>query len=106
MNRKKKLDKLMTVFTEEKKFILDGYYRIRTINEDTIELAYLIAGPCGESIVHPQITVSLATKPFPIAIKLIDMVPSPPLFLIRDTNNMDEIDLALDALIEKFTHLL
>lgn len=101
MNRKKKLDKLMAVFSEKKKFIIDGYYRLRTIDDDTIELAYLVAGPCGDSIAHPQITVSLI-KSAPIGTKLIDMYSSPPLFLTRNDDNSAEIDLALDTLIEKF----
>ncbi|ALS02824.1 hypothetical protein ATZ33_16005 [Enterococcus silesiacus] len=105
MNRKKQLDKLTTVFNEDKRFIKDGYYRIRTIDEGTIELAYLIAGPCGESLPHPQITVALDDTQA-TGIKLIDMVSSPPLFLSRDDVNAVEIDCALDMLIEKFLQRL
>lgn len=91
----------MTTFSEDKKFYIDGFYRIRTIDENTVELAYLIAGPCGESIVHPQITVSLKQNQA-IGISLIDMDSSPPSFLHRDSNNAHEIDTTLDLLIEKF----
>ncbi|WP_086314250.1 hypothetical protein A5821_001858 [Enterococcus sp. 7F3_DIV0205] len=101
MTLKKTIYELMNIFTEEKKFIIDGYYRIRTIDDHTVEFAYLIAGPCGDTIAHPQITVSL-NKTKLIGTKLIDMYSSPPLFLDRDTLNAHEIDSALDNLIEKF----
>ncbi|OTN88330.1 hypothetical protein A5819_000783 [Enterococcus sp. 7E2_DIV0204] len=101
MNRKKKLDNLMTLFGDEKKFIIDGYYRLRTIDDDTIELAYLVAGPCGDSIAHPKIIVSLI-KSAPIGTKFIDMHSSPPLLLTRNDDNTAEIDRALDTLIQKF----
>lgn len=101
MNKIKQLAKLSAVFNEEKRFIKDGYYRLRTLDERTIELAYLIAGPCGESTVHPQITVALDDTRA-TGIKLIDMASSPPLFLSRDEVNAAKIDCALDQLIEKF----
>ncbi|MBO0438816.1 hypothetical protein JZO69_00370 [Enterococcus sp. DIV0869a] len=103
MMRKTKIDTLMTFFNDEKKFITDGYYRIRTINENTVELAFLVAGSCGETLVHPQITVSLTESPQAIGIKLIDMYSIPPLFLHRNDHTAHEIDTALDHLIEKFS---
>ncbi|EOI06358.1 hypothetical protein UAY_00409 [Enterococcus moraviensis ATCC BAA-383] len=101
MNRKQQLDKLLTAFTEEKRFISDGYYRIRTINPSTLELAYLLSGPCGDSIVHPQITLSINGEEV-VGIKLIDMYSSPQLFMHRNDENSNQIDNALDKLIEKF----
>ncbi|EOH94599.1 hypothetical protein UAW_02353 [Enterococcus haemoperoxidus ATCC BAA-382] len=60
MNRKKKLDTLLKCFNEDKKFITDGYYRIRTIIKQTIELAYIGLGLRGKSVVTPQIMISIA----------------------------------------------
>lgn len=104
MDRKEKLLYLMTIFDENKRFIQDGYYRIRSLDTDTIELAYLIAGACGESVVHPQITIFMDETQV-IGTKLIDMQVSPPLFLHRDTSNACQIDAALDQLIEKFVQI-
>ena len=101
MNRKQQLDKLLTAFTEEKRFISDGYYRIRTIDQDTLELAFLLAGPCGDSVVHPQITLSINGEQV-VGTKLIDMYSSPQSFMHRDEENSQQIDKALDELIEKF----
>ncbi|MTD38282.1 hypothetical protein GIX45_06535 [Erwinia sp. CPCC 100877] len=103
MKRIKKINILTKNFTDEKKFMKDGYYRLKTIDETTIEFAFLIAGPCGETLVHPQITVSLNHKQEEaIGIKLIDLHASPPRFLTRDAANEEEIDAALDELIERF----
>ncbi|WP_430602457.1 hypothetical protein IGJ02_002834 [Enterococcus sp. DIV0724b] len=60
MNRKKKLDTLLKCFNEDKKSITDGYYRIRTIIKQTIELAYIGLGLRGKSVVTPQIIISIA----------------------------------------------
>lgn len=101
MDRKIQLNRLAAIFNEEKRFMKDGYYRIRTLNEHELELAYLVAGSCGEAIVHPQITVFLEETQV-IATKLIDMHACPPLFLTRDADNAHTLDLALDNLIKKF----
>ncbi|MDA9471659.1 hypothetical protein [Enterococcus sp. 5H] len=104
MERLEKLNMLQSVFSEKKKFIGDGYYRIRSIDDVTLELTFLIAGSCGETIVHPQITVTLDQSQA-IGTKLIDMDTSPPKFLYRNSSNADEIDDALDNLIEKFLRI-
>jgi hypothetical protein len=103
MKRINKINILMKNFTNEKKFIKDGYYRLRIINETTIEFTFLIAGSCGETLAHPQITVFLNhEQEKAIGTKLIDLHSSPPRFLTRDAANESEIDAALDELIEKF----
>ncbi|MBM7690471.1 hypothetical protein BCR24_10060 [Enterococcus ureilyticus] len=101
MDRSTQINSLFVLFNEEKKFIKDGYYRLRKLNENEIELAYLIAGSCGETIVHPQITVFLEDYQV-VATKLIDMHTCPPLFLNRNTDNAQTLNKALDALIDKF----
>ncbi|GGD05016.1 hypothetical protein [Enterococcus wangshanyuanii] len=104
MKRIHDLQELVSYFSEDKKFIHDGYYRIRVFDKETIELAFLVAGPCGDSLVHPQITVSL-TESSAIAIKMIDMYATPPLFLDREESNKQKIDQELDKLIEKFLNI-
>lgn len=101
MERIQKLRKLQAIFHEEKKFNGDGYYRLRKIDDFTLEIAFLVAGPCGETIVHPQITVSL-THSKAIGTKLIDLETTPPTILHRTASTSHEIDVALDNLIEKF----
>ncbi|MBO0471305.1 hypothetical protein JZO66_12170 [Enterococcus sp. DIV0242_7C1] len=104
MKRIKDLQELVSYFSEDKTFIHDGYYRIRILDKETIELAFLVAGPCGDTLVHPQITVTL-TESSALAIKLIDMYVTPPLFLTREESNKQEIDQQLDKLIEKFINI-
>lgn len=101
MERVEKLNLLQTVFNEKKKFIENGYYRIRSIDDVTLEIAFLKAGSCGETVVHPQITVRLNHSEA-IGLKLIDMDTAPPKFLSRDSSTADEIDVAMDNLIERF----
>lgn len=101
MQRLEQLKELQTIFSSEKKFMGDGYYRIRTLDDNILEMAFLVAGPCGETLVHPQITVSL-TPTSAICTKLIDMATSPPKFIYRDSLNSGEMDYALDTLIQQF----
>lgn len=104
MKRINDLHELISYFSEDKTFIYDGYYRIRIFDKETIELAFLVAGPCGDTLVHPQITVTL-TESSALAIKMIDTYVTPPLFLKREESNQQEIDQKLDKLIEKFLNI-
>ncbi|MBP2097722.1 hypothetical protein [Enterococcus rivorum] len=100
MDIKQQFKLIQNNFTENKEFIIDGYYRIRTLDSETFELAFLVGGPCGETIVHPQITVKINENEV-IGEKLIDMYTTPAKFFSREKNSL-EINQALEELIEKF----
>lgn len=100
MNIEQQFQLIRNNFTEKKEFISDGYYRIRSLDEETFELAFLVSGSCGETIVHPQITIKL-TNHVVVAVKLIDMYTTPAKFYTREKNSL-EIDQALEKLLTKF----
>lgn len=67
---------LKTHLSDEKKFIGDGYYRLRQIDDTTYEFAHLVSDACGATSVHPQITIEWngdEWKP----IKLFDFFETP-----------------------------
>lgn len=100
MNNKQRLQIIQNNFTENKEFITDGYYRIRSLDKKNFELAFLVSGSCGETIVHPQITVKVNNDEI-IGERLIDMYTTPTKFFSREKNSV-EIDQALVQLLKKF----
>lgn len=87
-------------FTDKKEFIGDGYYRFRSLEDDTFELAFLIGGPCGETIVHPKIVVKVNGEEV-IGESLIDLYTTPTKIFTREESS-SEIDQALYQLLKKF----
>lgn len=53
------IERLLNTFHTDKIFFDGGYYRIKQINKNTLKIAYLISGPCGETIPCPEITLSI-----------------------------------------------
>ncbi|MEG0550753.1 MAG: hypothetical protein RR554_06310 [Vagococcus sp.] len=92
---------LETVFGYEKKFITNGYYRIRQLDEKQKEVAFLISSGCGSTSVHPQITIKKIKNEW-VPIKLIDMGTSPTQMIYRDENNQKYLDEKFECLITKF----
>ncbi|MBP1046025.1 hypothetical protein I6N96_07000 [Enterococcus sp. BWM-S5] len=99
MNRKD-LETLQKHFSDDKKFFKDGYYRLRDIGSMHYELAFLEAGPCGDTTVHPQITIDAAENVI-VPIKLLDMATSPTLRLTQEEHT-DELNEALEGLVQRF----
>lgn len=95
------IQNLEQCFHAEKQWYQDGYYRLRTLDEHTKELAYLLSDPCGGSIVHPQITLEKQGDEF-IPTKLIDLQTTPVQNMIRDLENAAYLDQALQTLVAKF----
>lgn len=87
-------------FGNDKKFFKDGYYRLRDIGENQFEMAFLEAGPCGDTTVHPQITIEL-DKDELRPIKLLDMAVSPTLRLNQEEHPA-ELKEALARLMQRF----
>lgn len=95
------IENLEEFFHAEKQWYQDGYYRLRTLDEQTKELAYLLSDPCGGSIVHPQITLEKQGDEF-IATKLVDLQTTPVQNMTRDLENAAYLDQALQSLVTKF----
>lgn len=99
MNRQD-FDTFQQHFTSDKKFFKDGYYRLKDIGENQFEMAFLEAGPCGDTTVHPQITIELDEEELR-PIKLLDMAVSPTLRLNQE-EHPTELKEALDGLVQRF----
>lgn len=95
------IERLMRTFNQSKRYVDGGYYRIKTIDSTTVKLAYLISGPCGESIPCPEITILLKDKQaFPIHI--IDLKATPPINYHRKNQIDDYLDNCFQELLKQF----
>lgn len=85
-------------FGPEKEYIGEGYYRVRE-SEQGWQIAYLLPGYCGETILHPEITISESEKGI-IPIRLIDMEVTPILNL--DQSEQEKLNEEFEKLLDKF----
>lgn len=99
------LKSLLAFFDEEKKYYVDGYYRLRKVEADKFELAYLIPDACGATSVHPQITIE-KVKDIWLPTKLMDMGKSPIQFIERNTETEAILEGALTELVVKFEKVM
>lgn len=83
----------------EKTFIGDGYYRLRQLDNGDYEFAFLLAGPCGDTTIHPQITLD-ATGDHILPIKLLDLGVSPTLRLGGEQHST-QLNQALNQLVQR-----
>lgn len=78
--------------------LADGYYRLREI-EDGYQLAYLAAGPCGEKVPHPEVTLRQVDDQVE-PIRLRDLEETPILNLTQaDSAKIEELT---EQLLERF----
>ena len=82
-------------------FIETGYYRLRKIENNHYEMAYLLFGPCGDKTYHPQITLRVGETIEPL--KMIDTEVVPNLRL-SFSDAPKKVQQALDKLVEQFLH--
>lgn len=95
------LDNFEKVFNSEKKFLKDGYYRIRRVSDEQKELAFLVSDACGSTAVHPQITIRKKGTDW-VPIKLIDLETTPTQVIMRTPETKVMLDSALKLLVNKF----
>lgn len=100
-----KLKSLLAFFDEEKKYYVDGYYRLRKLETDKFELAYLIPDACGATTVHPQITIEKHEDIW-TPTKLIDMWTSPTQFVERNSETEKFLNEALHRLAFRFENVM
>ncbi|MGX7013646.1 hypothetical protein [Vagococcus silagei] len=87
---------LKNYFSNEKKFISGGYYRLKQESAHTYKLSFLEMDSCGASIVAPEITVSVTPNEV-IATGLIDFSVQP----VKQLTNEGSINLELQEELEK-----
>lgn len=80
--------------------LADGYYRLRAI-EGGYQLAFLAAGPCGDKIPHPEITLKQEGN-YVQPIRLRDLETNPILNLSKETGDADKIEELTDQLLDRF----
>ncbi|MDT2702425.1 hypothetical protein [Enterococcus dongliensis] len=79
--------------------LTDGYYRLRE-TEEGYQLAYLIAGPCGDKIPHPEVTLQkVADQIEPIHLRDLEETPILNLTQATDAEKIEELT---DQLLERF----
>lgn len=98
------IKRLLNTFHADKIFFEGGYYRIRQINDSTLKIAYLISGPCGETIPCPEITLSIEQN-IVLPTHLINLEATPPINYSFNETTSHYITNELDKLIEKFKYL-
>lgn len=80
--------------------LADGYYRLRELDGD-YQLAYLIAGPCGDKVPHPAVTLEQEGKQVR-PIRLLDLEVTPILNLAAETGDSEQIEALTDRLLDRF----
>ncbi|MGM0213953.1 hypothetical protein [Enterococcus sp. AZ109] len=99
MNQKK-WEVVRANYSAEKEYIEDGYYRLRP-TEEGYQLAFLVPGMCGETLIHPEITIEMIDG-VATPIRLIDMESTPTLRLSVKDGDGKEIKQQTEALLNKF----
>jgi hypothetical protein len=95
-----KLKQLMSHFNDERQYLGDGFYRIKTIGDNHYELEFSKSGYCGTFDPSPSIAFSLDENGLRVG-AYRDMVSSP----IKLTNYADEPEFVtdeFDRLVDKF----
>lgn len=81
----------------------DGYYRLRKI-DNGYQLAFLKAGPCGDKIPHPEVTlVQDGNQLQPI--RLRDLEVTPILNLSKGNGDTDKIEVLTNQLLDRFIRI-
>lgn len=99
-----RIKQLEMLFGNEKQFFVDGYYRIRSLDDKQKEIAYLMPDACGASVVHPQITIEEVDGSF-IPVKLIDMATSPTQLVYRKEEDVVFLEDKLEELVTRFEQI-
>ena len=86
---------LKKYLSDEKQFIYDGYYRLREINDEIYEFAFLDSDACGATSVHPQITIEWNGQKWQPT-KLLDFVTTP----VKNISYSDETSKYLSAALK------
>ena len=96
----KKWETVLANFSADKEFIEDGYYRVRTV-EEGYQMAYLVPGLCGETLIHPEITIEVVDGQA-VPIRLMDLETTPTTRLSVKDGDQEQIEAQADRLLDKF----
>lgn len=96
----KKWETVLAHYSADKEFIEDGYYRVRTV-EEGYQMAYLVPGLCGETLIHPEITIEIVNGQA-VPIRLMDLETTPTTRLSVKDGDQEQIEAQAEALLDKF----
>ncbi|MGG5370453.1 hypothetical protein [Enterococcus sp. AZ196] len=82
--------------------LADGYYRLREI-EGGYQIAYLVAGPCGDKNPHPEVTLKQEKEQVQ-PLRLQDLEVTPILNLSKD-DAPDKLEELTDQLLDRFIRI-
>lgn len=104
------IDKLKVVlaqFKEDRTYIDDGYYRVKSFDDGSYELEFSVSGSCGTFDSHPAIKIALSTETDDVTYLLYrDMVVSPIEFFKPESEaELAFVKLAFEQLVDKFYSL-
>lgn len=86
----------------EREFIKDGYYRVRENTPERFELAFLVAGVCGDNTPHPRIIVEIKEGQAR-ATQLMDFESNPLKRVMGETpEELAQLQVDADALLDHF----
>ncbi|MCH4176555.1 MAG: hypothetical protein LKF43_03550 [Streptococcaceae bacterium] len=101
-NNMKKFSQIKKNFSENRRFLGDGYYRLVTGEFNDYELEIATAGFCGDFSYHPKIKFRIIDdeiQPY----FLIDQLANPMITMdASTTENLIYLEEALDQLFDKF----
>ncbi|MGM0125432.1 hypothetical protein IGI37_002831 [Enterococcus sp. AZ194] len=95
----KKTWQLLNENFNEFEFIEMGYYRLRQIDENRYEMAYILLGPCGDKTYHPQITLDVGDEIQPLKFIDTEVVPN---VRLSSEEEPEKLQQALEKLVDKF----
>lgn len=96
----KKWEAAAANYSADKEYIGDGYYRLRP-TEEGYQMAFLVPGLCGETLIHPEITVQVIDG-IATPIRLMDLEHTPTLRLSVKEGDGEEIERQAEELLNKF----
>lgn len=96
----KKWELVLANFSADKEYIADGYYRLRP-TEEGYQMAYLVPGLCGETLIHPEITIEQVDGQA-VPIRLMDLETTPTTRLSVKDGDQEQIEAQADLLLDKF----
>ena len=92
-------------FGLSKQYLAGDFYRICQISPDCYSIACLKAGPCGESLYHPQLKVSTQHHQL-VILSYFDNVETPTQSVLLSEESTEFLETKLEILLARFEHLL
>lgn len=82
--------------------LADGYYRLQAI-EGGYQLAYFVAGPCGDKTPHPEVTLQQVGEGIqPVSLRDWEVTP---LLNLSKEHDLPQLEALTDQLLDRFIQI-